>query len=48
MIDLSNFNPNAAGNPNNNIFGLPVTEDEARLVIFPVPWEVTVSYGAYF
>jgi len=46
MIDLSNFDPNSAGNPNNNIFGLPVTEDDARLVILPVPWEVTVSFGS--
>jgi agmatinase len=46
MADLSNFDPNSAGNPNNNIFGLPFTEDEARLVIVPVPWEVTVSYNA--
>lgn len=46
MADLSQFNPNTVGNPNNNIFGLPFTEDDARLVILPVPWEVTVSYGA--
>src|SRR6201992_4147516 len=46
MADLSHFDPNAVGNPNNNIFGLPFTEEEARLVILPVPWEVTVSYGA--
>ncbi|HMO32065.1 MAG TPA: agmatinase family protein [Lacibacter sp.] len=46
MTDLSNFNPNNASNPNNNIFGLPFTEEEARLVILPVPWEVTVSYRA--
>jgi agmatinase len=46
MADLSLFNPNVVGNPNNNIFGLPFTEEDARLVIFPVPWEVTVSYGA--
>jgi len=46
MTDLSNFDPNSVGNPNNNIFGLPFTEDEARLVILPVPWEVTVSYSA--
>ena len=46
MADLSNFDPNSAGNPNNNIFGLPFTEEEARLVILPVPWEVTVSYNA--
>jgi agmatinase len=45
MIDLSMFDPNSAGNPNNNIFGLPFTEDEARLIILPVPWEVSVSYG---
>lgn len=46
MIDLSNFDANGVGNPNNNIFGLPFTEDESRLVILPVPWEVTVSCSA--
>lgn len=45
MTDLSGFNPNSISNPNNNIFGLPFTEEDARLVILPVPWEVTVSYG---
>jgi agmatinase len=46
MADLSQFDPDIVGNPNNNIFGLPFTEDDARLIILPVPWEVTVSYGA--
>ena len=46
MTDLSHFDPNGASNPNNNIFGLPFTEEDARLVIIPVPWEVTVSYNA--
>jgi agmatinase len=46
MADLSQFDPNSVGNPDNNIFGLPTTEEEARLVILPVPWEVTVSYNA--
>jgi len=46
MADLSKFDVNNAANPNNNIFGLPFTEEESRLVILPVPWEVTVSYGA--
>jgi len=46
MIDLSNFDPNGVGNPNNNIFGLPLSEDDARLVILPIPWEVTVSFGS--
>lgn len=43
MADLSKFDVNSAGNPNNNIFGLPFTEEDARMVIVPVPWEVTVS-----
>jgi len=46
MTDLSKFDPNSAGNPNNNIFGLPFTEEEARLIVLAVPWEVTVSYNA--
>ncbi|MBS1513161.1 MAG: agmatinase family protein [Bacteroidetes bacterium] len=46
MTDLSKFDPNSVGNPNNNIFSLPFQEEDARLVIVPVPWEVTVSYIA--
>ncbi|HWB90908.1 MAG TPA: agmatinase family protein [Puia sp.] len=46
MTDLSSFDPNGPSNPKNNIFGLPFSEEDARLVILPVPWEVTVSYGA--
>jgi agmatinase len=46
MYDLSNYDPNSVSNPNNNIFGLPTNEDNARLVIVPIPWEVTVSYGS--
>ncbi|HUB62575.1 MAG TPA: agmatinase family protein [Puia sp.] len=44
--DLSLFDPNGPSNPKNNIFGLPFKEEESRLIILPVPWEVTVSYGA--
>jgi len=46
MVDLSTFDPNSVGNPNNNIFGLPFEEEDARIVILPIPWEVTVSYSA--
>jgi agmatinase len=46
MANLSHFDPNLAGNPNNNIFGLPFTEEEAKVILLPVPWEVTVSSGA--
>jgi agmatinase len=46
MADLTHFDPDSAGNPNNGIFGLPFTEEDAKLIILPVPWEVTVSYKA--
>lgn len=46
MFDISNYDPNSVGNPNNNIFGLPTNEEDSGLIIVPVPWEVTVSYGA--
>ncbi len=46
MAEIHYFDPNSVGNPSNNIFGLPFTEEEAVLVILPVPWEVTVSYKA--
>lgn len=46
MIDIKNYDPNVASNPNNNIFGLPFTEEESKVVILPVPWEVTVSANA--
>jgi agmatinase len=41
---LDTFDPNSPGLKSNNIFGLPFTEDESKLIIIPVPWEVTVSY----
>src|SRR5690348_3725231 len=46
MADLSHFDPDSAGNPNNGIFGLPFTEEDAKLILLPIPWEVTVSYKA--
>lgn len=46
MTDLSHFDSNIASNPKNTIFGLPFTEEDARLIILPVPWEVTVSAGS--
>src|SRR5438093_8063605 len=46
MLDLSSFDPDSAGNPNNNIFGLPFSEEDARVVLLPIPWEVTVSFGS--
>lgn len=45
MADLSQFDPNSVSLISNNIFGLPFCEDDAALVLVPVPWEVTVSYS---
>lgn len=42
MLD---FDPNAAPDADSGIFGLPNQEKDAALVLIPVPWEATVSYG---
>src|SRR3990167_833148 len=39
------FDPNAAASSESGIFGLPYTVLEATLVLLPVPWEATTSYG---
>lgn len=41
----TNFDPNGVGIANGNIFGFPVNEAEANIVIIPVPWDATASYG---
>ena len=45
MADLSKFDPNSVSLVSNNIFGLPFKEEDAALVLLPIPWEVTVSYS---
>lgn len=39
------FDPNAAAAPGSGVFGLPFTEEESKVILIPVPWEVTTSYG---
>ena len=41
---MNDFDPNGVG-MKGQLFGLPYTPEDANLVIMPVPWEVTVSYG---
>lgn len=43
---LKDFNPNDVASAGNNIFGLPFSEENSKLVLMPVPWEVTVSYSS--
>jgi len=39
------FDPSGAAT-HDGIYGLPFTPDQAAVVLIPVPWEATVSYGA--
>jgi agmatinase len=39
------FNPNDAAAKDSGIFGLPFDEKDAQLLLLPVPWEATTSYG---
>lgn len=43
---INNFDPSQPGLADQSIYGLPFTADECEIIIIPVPWEVTVSYGA--
>ena len=39
------FDPNAPAQPGSGVFGLPHSESDALVVLLPVPWEATTSYG---
>ena len=39
------FDPNAPAQQGSGVFGLPHDEAEALVVLVPVPWEATTSYG---
>ena len=43
--NVRDFDPNQPV-ATNTLWGLPFDVDDAALVVLPVPWEVTVSYGA--
>lgn len=42
---MTAFDPNAAAPEDSGAFGLSATPDEARVVLIPVPFEATTSYG---
>jgi agmatinase len=39
------FDPDAAGAPGSGIFGLPFTREQASVILVPVPFDATTSYG---
>lgn len=42
---IKEFDPNGPSVADAGIYGLPFTTAEADIVLVPVPWEVTTSYG---
>jgi agmatinase len=42
---MMSFDPNAASCENSGIFGLPHSPEEAQVVLIPVPFDATTSYG---
>ena len=42
---IKDFDPNSPGDIHPGIYGLPFNAEEADIVLVPVPWEVTTSYG---
>lgn len=43
---IAGFDPSQPGLADATIFGLPFSAAQSEIIIVPVPWEVTVSYGA--
>ena len=43
---IATFDPSQPGLADESIFGLPFSGDQSDIIIIPVPWEVTVSYGS--
>lgn len=39
------FDPTTTISAEYGIFGIPMSEDESKVVLVPAPWEVTTSYG---
>lgn len=45
-MNYDNFNPNDPASAESGIFGLPHTSENAQIILIPIHWEVTVSYGS--
>jgi agmatinase len=42
---MTRFDPDGVASADSGIFGLPYTLEESKLVLLPIPWEATTSYG---
>lgn len=45
-MNTGNLNPNATGSSKLGLFGIPNTREKSEIILIPVPWEVTTSYGS--
>jgi len=43
---IDSFDPSQPGLADATVFGLPFSAEQSEIIIIPVPWEVTVSYGS--
>ncbi|HET6581891.1 MAG TPA: arginase family protein, partial [Nannocystaceae bacterium] len=43
--DTRAFDPTGPGDAHGSVFGLPFDEAQSSVVLLPVPWEATTSYG---
>lgn len=43
---IDHFNPDENGLTHHGIFGLPFAVEESKMILVPLPWEATVSYGS--
>lgn len=44
-METKKFDPTTTISSEFGIFGIPLSEEECKVVLLPVPWEVTTSYG---
>ena len=42
---IDSFDPSGVGIKNGHFIGLPFTEEDAKIILLPVPWDVTVSFA---
>ncbi len=43
---MENFDPSTTISADFGIFGIPSSEETSQVILLPVPWEVTTSYGS--
>ncbi|MEO0334920.1 MAG: arginase family protein, partial [Pseudomonadota bacterium] len=45
MMDNQGFDEGLTGSYENGLFGIPVEREQAKVIVAPIPWDATTSYG---